>query len=80
MNFLGGAQMSEIVDCRGLACPEPVMLARQAMQEAGGGSITVLVSSSTARDNVTRTARQMGWITAVEEDGAGFKLKLEKAN
>ncbi len=71
--------MSQVVDCKGLACPEPVLLARQAMQEAGGGSVTVLVSNSVARDNVTRAAKQMGWSAAVAEDGAGFQLKLEKA-
>ncbi|MEW5784201.1 MAG: sulfurtransferase TusA family protein [Bacillota bacterium] len=72
--------MSRVVDCRGLACPEPVLLARQALQEAGGGSVMVLVSSSVARDNVTRAARQMGWTSAVEEDGVGFRLKLERIN
>ncbi len=70
--------MSEPVDCRGLACPEPVLLARQAMQKAGAGTITVLVSSGVARDNVSRAARQMGWTVAVEDDAEGYVLTLSK--
>lgn len=70
--------MSELVDCRGLACPEPLLLTRQALQSAGGGSVAVLVSSRTARDNVSRTARQMGWTADVEEQADGFKINLKK--
>ena len=71
--------MSQVVDCKGLACPEPVLLARQALQEASGSSVTILVSSSVARDNITRAAKQMGWSATVAEDGAGFQLKFKKA-
>ena len=70
--------MSEPLDCRGLACPEPVLLARQALQGAGTGHVTILVSSGVARDNVSRTARQMGWTVDVEEAADGFKLNLHK--
>jgi tRNA 2-thiouridine synthesizing protein A len=70
--------MSELVDCRGLACPEPVLLTRQALQSAGSGSMAVLVSSGVARDNVSRTARQMGWTADVEELTDGFKINLKK--
>ncbi|HOL16786.1 MAG TPA: sulfurtransferase TusA family protein [Bacillota bacterium] len=70
--------MSETVDCRGLACPEPVLLAREALQRAGAGTVTVLVSSGVARDNVSRAARQMGWSVAVENTAEGYVLTLSK--
>ncbi len=70
--------MSEQIDCRGLACPEPVLLTRQALQSAGSGSVAVLVSSRAARDNVSRTARQMGWTADVDEQTDGFKISLKK--
>ena len=69
--------MSELVDCRGLACPEPVLLTRQALQSASC-AVAVLVSSGVARDNVSRTARQMGWTADVEEQADGFKINLKK--
>ncbi len=68
--------MPEVVDCRGLSCPEPVMLARQAMQEAHEDMVTVMVSNAVAKDNVTRTAKAMGWQVTIEEEGEDFKLML----
>ncbi len=70
--------MSEIVDCRGLSCPEPVMPARQALQQAPESTLTVIVSNAVARDNVTRAAKSMGWQVAVDEDGENFKLSIKK--
>ncbi len=70
--------MSELVDCRGLSCPEPVMLAREAMQNAESGPLTVMVSNAVARDNVSRTAKSMGWKVEVEEEGENFKLNLTR--
>ena len=70
--------MSEHIDCRGLACPEPVLLTRQALQGLTGGSVTVLVSNAVARDNVIRAARQMGWNVATGTTDDGFKLTVSK--
>ena len=70
--------MAGVVDCRGLSCPEPVIEARQALQQASGGSVTVVVSNAVARDNVTRAANSMGWQVKVEEDGEDFKLSITK--
>ncbi len=70
--------MSEFVDCRGLSCPEPVMLARQALQKAADDTVTVIVSNAVARDNVTRTAKAMGRKVEVEEEGEDFKLYLSR--
>ncbi len=70
--------MSELVDCRGLSCPEPVLLARQAIQREADDTLTVIVSNAVARDNVTRTARAMGRQVKVEEEGEDFKLQISK--
>ena len=70
--------MADLVDCRGLSCPEPVMLSRRALEQASGKKVTVLVSSAVARDNVTRAARAMGWQVKVENEGDDFKLNIEK--
>ncbi len=70
--------MPESVDCRGLSCPEPVIQARQALQQAHGGTVTVIVSNTVARDNVSRAASSMGWQVKVEEEGDDFKLNISK--
>ncbi|MFH2121894.1 MAG: sulfurtransferase-like selenium metabolism protein YedF [Pseudomonadota bacterium] len=41
------------IDCRGLACPEPVLRAKAALEE-GAGSFEILVDNEASRDNVLR--------------------------
>lgn len=68
--------MSGLVDCRGLACPEPVLRTRQALAMAGNATITVLVSDGASRDNVCRAGRQMGRSVSVLQEGQGFAITL----
>ena len=65
--------MSDIktVDARGLSCPQPTMLARQAIQKLDRGTVEVLVDSGTARENVSRLAKNAGWAVTVEEQADG---------
>jgi tRNA 2-thiouridine synthesizing protein A len=68
-----------IVDARGLSCPEPAMMARQALLKAEKGTVVVLVDSITSRDNVSRTGKMVGWQAAVEDQADGsFKITLTK--
>lgn len=65
------------VDARGLSCPQPVILARSAIQ-AGDFPIEVLVETVTSRENVRRAAEKLGCTVQVEEMGDEFKLTLVK--
>jgi len=65
------------VDARGLSCPQPVILARKAI-DAGQFLIEVLVESVTFRENVRRMAEKAGCTVAVAEMGDEFKLTLSK--
>ncbi|MBC7242813.1 MAG: sulfurtransferase-like selenium metabolism protein YedF [Anaerolineae bacterium] len=67
--------MTKTVDARGLACPQPVILTRKAMQE-GAGRITVIVDSETAVVNVTRMAQKAGWQVAQERQDNAVYLHL----
>lgn len=67
------------VDARGLSCPQPAMLAQKALKEAGIGTVEILVDSSTARDNVSRLARNSGWNITVEDQPEGtYRIILTK--
>ncbi len=70
--------MPDLVDCRGLSCPEPVIMTRHTLINTNENSITVMVSSATARDNVTRAAKSLGWNVSVEPVGEDFKLLIGK--
>jgi tRNA 2-thiouridine synthesizing protein A len=73
--------MSDVhtVDARGLSCPQPPMLTQEALQKMGKGTIEVLVDSDTARENVSRLARNSGWNVTVEDQPDGsFRIILRK--
>lgn len=69
--------MAKVVDARGLSCPQPVILARQAMEE-GQFPIEVLVDTVTSRENVRRAAQKAGLKVQVEAVGDEFKLTLTR--
>ncbi len=69
----------EIVDARGLSCPQPVMLVSKAIKNLNKGEIEVLVDSGTSRDNVSRLAKYSGWAVTVEEQSEGsYRIVLKK--
>ena len=63
--------MSEILDCRGLACPEPVLQAKRALEEIAEGTLAVLVDTAASRDNVRRFAESQGCSTDVSNNSDG---------
>jgi TusA-related sulfurtransferase len=69
--------MTHTVDARGLSCPQPVILARNAIQ-AGNFPIEVLVETVTSRENVRRAAEKLGCAVQVEDLEDEFKLTLTK--
>ena len=69
--------MAHTVDARGLSCPQPVILARNAIK-TGEFPIEVLVETVTSRENVRRAVEKLGCTVQVEEIGEEFKLTLTK--
>ncbi len=67
------------IDARGLSCPQPVILAKQAIA-AGAFPIEVLVDTATSRDNVRRLAERMGLLVEIKEAGEAFTVTLAKAD
>lgn len=67
------------IDARGLSCPQPVLLATQAMNAADGGELEILVDNEASRENVGRAAKSQGWtVAASEEHGDDFRLVLKR--
>lgn len=64
------------IDCRGLACPQPVLNTKEALEKDPGGPIRVIVDNPAARDNVSRFARSQGWEVEAAADGSDFILTL----
>ena len=68
--------MSMIIDARGLACPQPVVLTKKALEKAD--DLTVIVDNATAKQNVSRLAESHGLGITVEEKGDGIYLRLTR--
>ena len=70
--------MEKVVDCRGLACPIPVLKTKEALESMDSGVVTVIVDNRASRENVKRFAEKAGCSVTVEEKGGLFYLKITK--
>jgi selenium metabolism protein YedF len=68
--------MAKIVDARGLPCPQPVILTRNALQE--GDAVTTIVDNKTAQHNVTHMAQKAGCMVQIEERDDGIYLHITR--
>lgn len=69
----------EIVDARGLSCPQPVMMVSKAIKKLNKGAIEVLADSGTARDNISRLGKSSGWGVTIEDKPQGnYRIVLKK--
>lgn len=59
----------EVLDCRGLACPEPVMRCRDLLKEARADAVRVLVDNAAACENVSRFLEKNGYAVSAAQEG-----------
>jgi selenium metabolism protein YedF len=68
--------MSKIIDARGLACPQPVLLTRKGLND--NSSITTIVDNETAEQNVTRMVEKDGYRVQKEKRAEGIYLHIDR--
>ncbi|MGO9151402.1 MAG: sulfurtransferase-like selenium metabolism protein YedF [Acidimicrobiales bacterium] len=67
-----------VLDARGLACPQPVILTRKALAEGGFSELEVIVNTSSGRENVARFAGRQGCnIGSIEESGGETRIVIQ---
>jgi len=67
------------LDARGLSCPEPAMLTREALLALGSGTLVVLTDSYTSRTNIERTGKLTGWKAEITQDAdESYRITLTK--
>jgi len=60
--------MEKIIDCKGMACPLPVVNAKKAAEELGAGDVlTVLVDNEIAVQNLSRFAEHKSFTVSAEK-------------
>lgn len=71
--------MAHIVDARGLACPQPVLMTMEAIKSTDDKEIEVLVDNEASRENVSRAAVTQGWsVIESVEAGDDFKVLIKR--
>jgi selenium metabolism protein YedF len=62
--------MEMTLDCRGLACPGPVLRCKECVEGQAPRTLTVTVDNQAAKENVTRFLTMRGYaVTVAEADG-----------
>ena len=61
----------------GMSCPQPVLMTKKALEKNPHG-IEVLVDNNTAKQNVSRFAKNEGYTVEVKENGDDFLIIIKK--
>jgi len=64
----------ETLDCRGLACPHPVIKTKELTDRGDVQQVTVLVDNPAAQENVSRFLQRAGFQVQVEGQGDTFAV------
>ena len=69
--------MSDMVDARGLSCPQPVMLTMEKIKRVKKGEVAILVDTDTSKENVSRAATSQGWkVKGIKKDSTGYRITI----
>lgn len=69
--------MEKIIDACGLTCPAPVLLVKEAVEQANAQELTVLVDNAASLENVTRFLSTRGYSVIDSQEGGVYKLEAQ---
>ena len=70
--------MSKTVDARGLSCPAPVLMVKEAVEKDLLDVLEVLVDNEAARQNVSRFLEAQQFSVSVVPEGDNFKISAQR--
>ncbi|MDR7868778.1 MAG: sulfurtransferase-like selenium metabolism protein YedF [Sporomusaceae bacterium] len=70
--------MSTEIDARGLACPQPLIATKKALDVIADGVVITLVDNAAAKENVVKFAAANGCGVSVEEQGGNYRICITK--
>ncbi|MCR3922375.1 MAG: sulfurtransferase-like selenium metabolism protein YedF [Firmicutes bacterium] len=68
----------EHLDCRGLACPQPVVETKKRLATLATGTLNVLVDNETAKNNIVKLAKSLGIESMAKLEGDQYTIALLK--
>ena len=70
--------MNNIIDCKGLQCPMPVVKTKKYFDSVESGESTIIVDNLVAKNNVVKLAEGSGYKSIVEEKEDLYFIKITK--
>jgi len=70
--------MDKKIDCRGLACPQPVLETKKALEGPEMEEIFVLLDNPSSKENVRRFVESQGHQVSITEEKGIFELRVKK--
>lgn len=70
--------MKTDMDCRGLACPAPVLQTKNLIEKEHPSILDILVDNDAASENVSRFLNSRGYEVTVERQGSEFRVTGKK--
>lgn len=65
------------INAVGMSCPQPVLMTKKALEQNPNG-IEVLVDNNTAKENVSRFAKNSGYKVTVKEIEDDYLVTIKK--
>ncbi len=66
--------MTKEIDCRGLACPAPVLQTKDAIEKEHPNVIKVVVDNEASKENVSRFMGSQGLEVSIKQEGSNFHV------
>lgn len=70
--------MKNIIDCKGLQCPVPVVQTKKYFDSIESGESTIIVDNAVAKKNIVKLAEGSGYKSVVEEKDELYFIKITK--
>ena len=70
--------MNNIIDCKGLQCPIPVVKTKKYFDSIQSGESTVIVDNLVAKNNIVKLSEGSGYKSIVEEKDELYFIKITK--
>ena len=67
----------EKIDVRGMSCPQPVLMTKKAIENHPEG-IDILVDNNTAKNNITRFLKNLGYKLEFKNEEDGTLIVVRK--
>jgi selenium metabolism protein YedF len=70
--------MTKELDCRGMACPAPVLQTKELLEQEKLSEIKVLVDNQAAKENVSRFLGTRKFEISIEQKGSDFQIAAKR--